>query len=104
MSTFNCKEYQESLLHSKDITDCERVPVPKCAKHQNYIFISYSHKDYKRVYHDLAAMYEAGVRFWYDEELMAGYDWDAEVYKKINDPHCSGVIFYLSESFFTSDS
>jgi hypothetical protein len=49
-------------------------------------------------------MYESGVRFWYDEELMAGYDWDSEVYKKINDPHCSGVIFYLSEPFFNSDS
>ena len=49
-------------------------------------------------------MYDAGVRFWYDEELTAGRDWDAEVFKKINNPHCSGVIFYISENFFGSDS
>lgn len=104
MLGFNCKEYQENLKNSEKITDCDRVPVPKCAEHQNYIFISYSHKDYKKVYHDLASMYDAGVRFWYDEELTAGHDWDDEVFKKINNPHCSGVIFYLSENFFGSES
>lgn len=104
MTEFNFNDYRKHLENSTSINDCDRVPVPKCAEHQNYIFISYSHKDYKKVYHDLAAMYEAGVRFWYDEALTAGYDWDAEVFKKINDPHCSGVIFYLSESFFESES
>lgn len=101
---FNYKDYQENLKNSTSITDCDTVPVPQCAEHQNYIFISYSHKDYKKVYHDLAAMYEAGVRFWYDDELTAGFNWDDEVYKKITDPHCSGVIFYISEDFFASES
>ena len=104
MVEFDCAEYQKSLADSIIITDCERVPVPKCAEHQNYIFISYSHRDYKQVYHDLAHMYQAGVRFWYDEELTAGKDWDDEVFQKINDPHCSGVIFYISDDFFQSQS
>jgi len=104
MLKFNSKEYQENLKVSEKITDCDRVPVPECAEHQNYIFISYSHKDYKKVYHDLALMYSAGVRFWYDEALTAGYDWDDEVCKKITDPHCSGIIFYLSDNFFRSES
>lgn len=101
---FDYIKYQKELAKSTSITDCDKVPVPQCAEHQNYIFISYSHKDYKKVYHDLAQMHNAGVRFWYDDELTAGHDWDDEVFKKINDPHCSGVIFYLSENFFESES
>ena len=51
MSGFNYNEYKLHLENSLSIKDCEMVPVPKCAEHQNYIFISYSHKDYKKVKH-----------------------------------------------------
>ena len=102
MPGFDYKEYQKDLANSQIIIDCERVPVPSCAEHQNYIFVSYSHRDYKKVYHVLAELYHAGVRFWYDAELTAGLDWDDEVCRKINDPHCSGVIFFLSDDFFKS--
>ncbi len=74
---------------------------------RNYVFISYSHLDYKDVYHDLAFFSynsETRLRFWYDEGLPAGKDWANAANARICDPHCVGVIFYLSEPFLRSPS
>ena len=54
MKKFDITEYCNELLKSENISDCERVPVPAISEDQNYIFISYAHKDYKKVYADLA--------------------------------------------------
>lgn len=101
---FNVDTYLTQLQASSGITGCDAVPVPDIGENQNYIFISYAHQDYKQVYEDLAVMYHAGVRFWYDRGLTAGKDWDAEAKRIIEDPHCVGVIFFLSNNLFLSKS
>lgn len=101
---FNVDQYISQLQSSDSITTCDAVPLPEISDNQNYIFISYSHQDYKQVYADLAVMYHAGVRFWYDRGLAAGKDWDAEAKRIIENPHCVGVIFFLSENLFLSGS
>lgn len=101
---FDVDQYVKKLEQSENIQDCETVPIPDIAENQNYIFISYSHKDYKKVYADLAFLYREGVHFWYDRGLSAGKNWDAEVKERIENPRCSGVIFYLSENMFLSRS
>lgn len=71
----------------------------------NYVFVSYSHKDFKSVYNDLAFFYyntRKRVRFWYDEGLPAGDDWFEIAEKHLNDHRCVGVIFYLSENLLRS--
>ncbi len=104
MALFNAEDYIKKVMESENIDDCPKVPIPKIDEDQNYIFISYSHRDYKQVFSDLALMYEKGVRFWYDYDLKAGKKWNKEAFKKIRDPHCSGVVFYLSENLFLSQS
>lgn len=101
---FNVDAYIKQLEQSSAIAQCDKVPLPDIAKNQNYLFISYAHQDYKKVYADLAVLYHAGVRFWYDRGLVAGKNWDAEVKNIIEDPRCSGVIFFLSENMFLSRS
>lgn len=103
-NNFCSKEYKELLPSVQDINSCPKVPLPQIGSDQNYIFISYSHEDFKQVYSDIADMYEAGVRFWYDRGLSAGKKWDEEVEERILDPHCVGVIFYISKHFFLSKS
>ena len=56
---FCAEEYKKLLAKSETISDMEAVPLPLVRDDQNYIFISYSHQDYKQVYSDLADMYEA---------------------------------------------
>lgn len=101
---FDVEQYVKKLEQSENIQSCESVPIPDIEENQNYIFVSYSHKDYKKVYADLAYLYRAGVRFWYDRGLPAGKNWDAEVKERLESPRCSGVIFYLSENMFLSKS
>lgn len=101
---FALNDYKNELLCSESIDTCSRVPIPKINDNENYIFISYSHKDYKYVFSDLADMYSSKVRFWYDKGLTAGKSWDDEVADIIEDSRCVGVVFYLSENFFLSDS
>jgi hypothetical protein len=104
MSEFDLESYLQQLKDSETISDCIKVPVPSIQMDQNYIFVSYSHKDYKAVYFDLAHLYCRGVRFWYDKGLSAGEDWEREVQAHIQDPRCCGVIFYLSTNMFLSES
>lgn len=104
MAAFDAAEYKEQLAASASINACSKVPLPNLAGDQNYVFISYSHRDYKQVYCDLADLYEAGVPFWYDRGLPAGKNWDDVVREIMSDPRCGGVIFYLSENLFLSQS
>ncbi len=102
---FDVAAYQTKLGASQSIADCEKVPMPPLRDDQNYVFISYSHRDYKAVYSDLAVLYAAGVRFCYDREaLQAGVPWDEDVLNYIRNPRCSGVIFFLSRDLFASRS
>ncbi len=97
-----------AILASTDIEQLRRAdnmpPVPRCEEDQNFIFISYSHKDYKAVYCDLLEFHKKDLRYWYDEGLPAGEAWDKVVEGQIKHPHCAGVIFYMSENLFLSRS
>lgn len=101
---FNIEAYKKRLETSQTCETCEKVPSPKLTADTRYIFISYSHKDYKKVYCDLAQLYKSDIPFWYDSGLPAGKNWDDVVREKMTDPHCAGVIFYLSENLFLSRS
>ena len=70
----------------------------------NYVFISYSHLDSDLVYSDLKALYNAGLRYWYDEALAAGKEWNVEAEKAMDDEEgkCLGIIFFMTENLFMS--
>ena len=104
MPEFSAERYKKRLLKSQSCDTCEKVPLPKLNEKTRYIFISYSHKDYKKVYCDLADLHESGIPFWYDGGLPAGKNWDDVVREKMTDSRCSGVLFFLSENLFLSRS
>lgn len=58
MAKFMAEEYTKQLEISNSCDTCKKVPLPKLGKDSRYLFISYSHKDYKLVYKDLAHLYE----------------------------------------------
>ena len=71
----------------------------------HYIFISYSHKDADIVYNDLNKLFELGVKFWYGRGLEVGSDlWYTQIERRIRDPRCVAVVFYLSPHVFASES
>lgn len=71
---------------------------------EEYLFISYSHKDYKAVFKDLTLLQHEGVNIWYDRSLVPGHDWESEAEQCISNYHCIGVIFYVSMNSLSSHS
>ena len=69
---------------------------------ENYYFVSYSHKDYKRVLKDILLLEELGVNIWYDKEMHIGENWQEIAQLYISKFQCSGVIFYLTENSISS--
>lgn len=67
-----------------------------------YYFVSYSHRDYKRVLRDIFRLKEQGIHIWYDRGLETGKSWRDEALKKMTSYHCKGVIIYMSEQFISS--
>ncbi len=104
MNDVNYELLKQQILASNSFDECPKPPMTDYPKGANYVFISYSHKDYKAVYCDLLEFHKAGVRFWYDYGLPAGKDWNKVVEQKIKAKECSGVIFYLSSNLFLSRS
>lgn len=104
MKIFDAKAYKEKVQKSTCIKDCEKIEIPENWEGKKYIFISYSHENYKQVYCDLADMYANGIVFWYDKGLTPGESWKKEVENKINHPNCVGVLFYPSIDFFLSEN
>lgn len=60
----------------------------------NYIFVSYAHKDSDKVLPILKALECEGVRFWYDQGIEAGTEWPDMIAKKLE--RSAGVIAFLS--------
>ncbi len=100
---FDADAYKRSLpMISK--AEETKIPIPKENYERDYVFISYAHDDFKKVYDYLADMYSEGINFCYDVSLIPGERWDVDVERRIKDNHCVGIVFFISETFFCKQS
>jgi len=95
---------QEKLFiidNSSSLLELNKEVLPEVHK-ENYYFVSYSHKDYKKVMKDILLLEEQGINIWYDSDMHIGENWEelAEMY--ISKYQCKGIIFYLSENSILS--
>jgi len=44
-----------------------------------YVFVSYSHEDERKVFPELRALHENGIRIWYDEGIGVGSEWSDNI-------------------------
>ena len=91
---------QEKILaveSSNSFADLSKEVLPTTFK-EDYYFVSYSHKDYKKVLKDILLLEDKGINIWYDSDMHIGENWEhiAETY--ISKFQCKGIIFYLSEN------
>ena len=61
-----------------------------------YIFVSYAHKDMKKVFAIIDKLNSSGYRFWYDEGLEPGEEWPEIVGKRII--KCGQFLVFMSPS------
>lgn len=97
------RDQLQHILNSADAKEC-LPPNPNLMPGQKFIFISYSHCDYKSVYCDLLQLYARKIPFQYDGTLPKGTRWDSEVHDYINHEDCVGVLFFVSKNTLLSEA
>ena len=95
------QEKLKIIENSNSLLELDKEVLPKVHR-ENYYFVSYSHKDYKKVMRDILLLQEEGINIWYDSDIHIGENWEelAEMY--ISKFQCKGIIFYLSENSILS--
>ena len=67
---------------------------------QNYIFVSYAHKDSAKVLPIVEAMQKANLRVWFDSGIEAGTEWPAYIEEHLSE--CARMLVFISPSFVAS--
>ena len=93
------------INESRSFDELKNLDVlPEPDYEDGFYFVSYSHKDYKKVLVDIVNLKERGFKIWYDRGLEVGKSWREDVFRKIASFHCKGVIAYISHNFDESDA
>ncbi len=66
----------------------------------NYIFVSYSHKDKKKVMTVIKKLQKDGYRVWYDDGIEAGAEWPETVATHLM--NCGLFLAFISKSYLES--
>ena len=96
-------EAKKDIINNLDLPLIPTVYLPPVIT-EGYYFISYSHKDYRKVYSDLFDLESMGLSIWYDRGIPAGSNWKDTALKYLAPFECKGVLFYISENALLSDS
>ncbi|MCD8364631.1 MAG: Ig-like domain-containing protein [Clostridiales bacterium] len=75
-------------------------PIPYRGR-DNFIFISYAHRDSDLVWPIVENMQEAGYRVWYDEGIDPGTEWDLTIATHVNE--CGYFIAFVSGNYLNSE-
>jgi len=78
--------------------------IASCDMEQPYIFVSYSAKDYERVWRDVLHFQQMGYNVWLDEKNLDKKQdsWRTEALEAIRDLNCSLLVFYVSRNSLVS--
>ncbi|GEM_PF-2845170 len=71
-----------------------RMPFPAYRGNDPYIFISYAHLDYKKVFQEIKGFNERGYNVWYDEGISPGNEWTDEIADALE--RCSLFIVFIT--------
>ncbi|MDR1002460.1 MAG: leucine-rich repeat protein [Oscillospiraceae bacterium] len=93
----NANEYVENF-DSRKIHRAELVPFEP--DEDNYIFISYSHKDSERVFEIIKQIYEAGYHVWYDEGIPLISNYRDVIAEHVG--HCVHFMLFVSDNSLKS--
>ena len=63
---------------------------------EEYIFISYAHRDGDTVLPIVRALLDGGFRVWFDQGIQAGTEWPAFIEEHLN--RCSRVVVFMSSA------
>lgn len=74
----------------------ETISAPFRPDEDDYIFVSYSHKDREKVFPIIKALYEKGFHIWYDEGIELCSDFSDSIRTHVQ--NCSLFLLFLTEN------
>lgn len=69
---------------------------------EDYIFVSYAHKDRDEVVEIIGNMISLGYRVWYDEGIDPGTEWDENIALHVE--KCKSLVAFISENYLNSEN
>ena len=69
---------------------------------EDYIFVSYAHKDAELVFPEIKRFHDKGYPIWYDQGLTPGQEWDEEIEEALQD--CSLLVVFISANSMASSN
>lgn len=103
--------HKVNIPHQKNLSSVEQSPmiqgnfeerVHPYSGSEDYIFVSYSHKNSNSVMPIINRLYKDGFRIWYDEGINPGTEWDEKIASQVQ--NCSLFIAFLSEEYLASSN
>ena len=92
------------VVNEKDNSQSEdeavKMPVPAYLGDEPYIFISYSHMDFKLTYPEIERYHNKGYNIWYDEGIAPGNEWLEEIAEALLG--CSLLVVFISKNSISS--
>lgn len=82
------------------MSSAEDIPFIAYKGGDPFIFVSYSHKDGKEVFAEIARLHRLGYRIWYDEGIEPGSEWSDEIAKAVE--KAAYFIVFVSENAIRS--
>lgn len=67
---------------------------------EDYIFVSYAHKDSDKVFPIIKKLIKRGYRIWYDEGITPGSEWSEDIARHLN--NSAMVIAFMTPNFVAS--
>lgn len=99
----NIKEKIKGIDDALSLDDLPAKYWPE-SYNEKYLFISYSHLDYKAVFKDLLLFNEEHINVWYDRSLVPSRNWELDAEQFMANYNCIGVVFYISINSLSSDA
>ncbi|MDR1455079.1 MAG: toll/interleukin-1 receptor domain-containing protein [Tannerella sp.] len=78
------------------------LPFKACEGNEEYIFISYAHKNSEKVFPIIKQLYNMGYRIWYDEGIDPGSEWPESIAEHLS--KASAVMLFISPDSMASDN
>ena len=69
---------------------------------EDYVFVSYAHRNAEALMPIMKKMQEDGYRIWFDEGIDPGTEWDANIAEHVR--HCSLMLAFLSKDYLESEN
>lgn len=92
----NAPPYEDTTKYKNETPHKVINPTPYEGS-EPFIFISYSHADSEKVYSVLKRLQSKGVRFWYDEGIESGADWNNNIAEHVKKCKCM-IAFHSKNS------